>query len=782
MDDLKTVALPLLPLPDGVVAPQMVVNLVIDSQQARAAIDAARRGDGRLVLVPQLDERRYARIGTIAQVEQDERAADGTRAVLIRGLERATIGAGQGDDGGALRVTVQQAVTFDSDPARTAELAREYRAVVGEILERRRARGVAAAIAEITDPGALADTAMYSPDLQADRKVEVLETLDVTARLEKVLAWANETLAELTVREDVHKRTTEQIDRTQREAILRQQLAAIRAELGEDEDGDVIAEYEQKLADADLPDEVRASAEKELRRMERMGEQNPEHGWIRTWLDRILELPWGKRTDDHLDLQSARQVLDEDHTYLDDIKDRLIEFLAVRKLRQERDLGPEAGRGTGAILALMGPPGTGKTSLGESVARALGRKFVRVALGGVRDEAEIRGHRRTYVGAQPGRIARAMAEAQTMNPVVLLDEIDKVAADWRGDPSAALLEVLDPEQNHTFRDHYLEVDLDLSEVLFIATGNVVDTIPAPLLDRMEVVGLDGYSDHEKIAIARNHLLPRQVSRAGLRPDEIDVTDAALTAITDGYTRESGVRSLERQLGKLVRKVVTRSATGEMSLPATIDADQVKDLLGRPPVHHEQVAERTSVPGVATGLAVTGMGGDVLFIEANRTKGEPSLTVTGQLGDVMRESAEIALSYVRANARDLGLPDDVLEHARIHLHVPAGAIPKDGPSAGITMTTALISLLRGQPVANDLGMTGEVTLQGLVLPIGGVKQKLLAAHRAGLRQVVIPRRNGDDLEDVPDHVREDLQIHLADRMADVLDIALPAVVPAAAAAA
>jgi ATP-dependent Lon protease len=781
MDDLKTAALPLLPLPDGVVAPTMVVNLVVDSQQARAAIDAARRGDGRLILVPQIEGRRYANVGTVASVEQDERGADGTRAVLIRGLERATVGAGRGDELGGLHVAYEIAEPYHSDPERTKQLVREYRAVLGEILDRRRARGVAAAVAEITEPGTLADTALYSPDLSVERKVEVLETLDVTERLEKVLEWAKETLSELAVREDVHKRTTEQIDRTQREAILRQQLAAIRAELGEDDDGDVIAEYEQKLADSGMPDDVRAFAEKELRRMERMGEQNPEHGWVRTWLDRILELPWDTRTDDQLDLQAARTVLDEDHTYLDDIKDRLIEFLAVRKLRQERDLGPEAGRGSGAILALVGPPGTGKTSLGESVARALGRNFVRVALGGVRDEAEIRGHRRTYVGAQPGRVARAMAEAGSMNPVVLLDEIDKVAADWRGDPSAALLEVLDPEQNHTFRDHYLEVDFDLSEVLFVATGNVADTIPAPLLDRMEIVYLDGYSDNEKVAIARNHLLPRQIARAGLRDDELTVTDAALTAITDGYTREAGVRSLERQLGKLVRKVVTRSATGEMATPVTVDADQVTDLLGRIKVHHEQVAERTSVPGVATGLAVTGMGGDVLFIEANRTSGEPGLTVTGQLGDVMRESAEIALSYVRANATELGLPADVLDRTRIHLHVPAGAIPKDGPSAGITMTTALVSLLRGQPVANDVGMTGEVTLQGLVLPIGGVKQKLLAAHRAGLRRIVLPRRNGEDLEDLPEHVLGDLQVTLADRMTDVLDVALPAAAPAAAAA-
>jgi ATP-dependent Lon protease len=772
MDDVTTVALPLLPLPDGVVAPQMVVNLVADSAQARGAIDAARASDGRLVLVPQIDGR-YSRIGTVGVVEQDEQAANGMRAVLVRGVERTRVGAGRDDGRGGLRVAVEPAPSTDSDPQRTAQLAREYRAVLNQILELRRARGVAAAIAEITDPGTLADTALYSPDLSTERKVEVLETLDVPARLERVLAWANETLADLQVRDSVNKRTSEQIDKGQREAILRQQLAAIRAELGEDDDGDLIAEYEQKLVDAGLPEDVHAFASKELRRMERMGEQNPEHGWIRTWLDRILELPWGTRTDDNLDLTAARQVLDDDHTYLDDIKDRLVEFLAVRKLRTERELGPETGRGTGAILALIGPPGTGKTSLGESVARALGRTFVRVALGGVRDEAEIRGHRRTYVGAQPGRIARALAEAGSTNPVILLDEIDKVASDWRGDPSAALLEVLDPEQNHTFRDHYLEVDLDLSEVLFIATGNVADTIPGPLYDRMEVVRLDGYSDHEKVAIARNHLLPRQLSRAGLRDDELALTDDALTAIADGYTHEAGVRTLERQLGKLIRKVVTRIATGEATAPVAIDAGDVRELLGKPTVHHEQVAERTSVPGVATGLAVTGMGGDVLFIEANRTTGEPGLTITGQLGDVMRESAEIALSYVRANTAALGLADDVLDRTRVHLHVPAGAIPKDGPSAGITMTTALVSLLRGQPVASDLGMTGEVTLQGMVLPIGGVKQKLLAAHRAGLRRVVLPARNADDLDEVPEHVLDALDITLAERYEQVLGAALPA---------
>jgi ATP-dependent Lon protease len=486
----------------------------------------------------------------------------------------------------------------------------------------------------------------------------------------------------------------------------------------------------------------------------------------------MLELPWGITSEDDLDVVTARAVLDHDHTGLDDVKDRIVEYLAVRRLRAERGLSPVEGRGSGAIVALVGPPGVGKTSLGESVARALGRKFVRVALGGVRDEAEIRGHRRTYVGALPGRIARALKEAGTMNPVILLDEVDKVGADWRGDPSSALLEVLDPAQNHTFRDHYLEVDLDLSEVLFLATANVLETIPGPLLDRMEVVRLDGYTEAEKLAIARDHLLPRQLERTGLRADEVKVTDAALSAVIADHTREAGVRNLEREIGKLLRKAATRIASDPDAAPLTVDAEQLATYLGRPKFFFE-AADRTAVPGVATGLAVTGVGGDVLFVEATSMPGDFGLTVTGQLGDVMKESAEIALSYVRAN---LGIP----EKRRFHLHVPAGAVPKDGPSAGVTMTTALVSLLTDRPVRSIVGMTGEVTLQGKVLPIGGVKQKVLAAHRAGLREIVLPARNGGDLEDVPSAVRDDMTFHLVDDVQQVLDIALEAAPTAQAA--
>jgi len=457
-----------------------------------------------------------------------------------------------------------------------------------------------------------------------------------------------------------------------------------------------------------------------------------------------------------------------DHTGLDDAKDRMIEHLAVRKLRRERGLddNDEVG-GTGTILLLVGPPGVGKTSLGQSVARALGRKF---ALGGLRDEAEIRGHRRTYVGARPGRIARALTESGSMNPVFLLDEMDKVGSDWRGDPSSALLEVLDPEQNHTFRDNYLEFDLDLSDVLFIATANILESIPAALLDRTEVIRLDGYTQAEKVEIASDHLLPRVIERSGLEADEIDVTDEALGNIVDDYTREAGVRNLERQLGKLTRKVATGIATGETTERTTVGPDDLRDLLGKPTVHHNERDDRTAVPGVATGLAVTGAGGDVLFVEVSNIPGKPGLTLTGQLGDVMKESAEIAVSYVRGHATELGISEDDLG-GHIHIHVPAGAIPKDGPSAGVTMTTALVSLLTGRTVKADVGMTGEVTLQGRVLPIGGVKQKVLAAHRAGLREIILPERNADDLDDVPDKVREEMTFHTPADIETVLELAL-----------
>ncbi|MEW6153877.1 MAG: endopeptidase La [Actinomycetota bacterium] len=770
MPDLKTQTLPLLPLATGVVLPGMVVTIALESPEARAAVGASDGSEGRIVMVPRIDDR-FARVGTIAKIEDRGDLPNGTKVVVVRGIERGVIGVGvPGLSAGPATWVEVEPVRPGPASQRASDLAREYRAVVENILDERGAGHMSELFRGINEPGAMADTAGYSPDLTLEQKVELLETVDVEERLEKVLAWANGVLADLALKARIHQDVTEGMEKTQREFLLRQQMAAIRKELGEGDDGEgAVEEYRRRLSESGAPDDVRASVEREIGRLERTSEQSPEHGWIRTWLDTVLEVPWGERSEDRLDVAEARTVLDADHTGLEDVKDRIVEYLAVRKLRADRGLPAVSGRGSGAIVALVGPPGVGKTSLGESVARALGRKFVRVALGGVRDEAEVRGHRRTYVGAQPGRVVRALQEAGTMNPVFLLDEVDKLGSDWRGDPSSALLEVLDPAQNHTFRDHYLEVDLDLSEVLFIATANVVETIPGPLLDRMEVIALDGYTEDEKVAIARDHLMARQLERNGLGAEECVVSDDAFRRITADYTREAGVRNLERELGKLLRKVATKVASGDEAVPVTVGADDVAAYLGRPR-HFFEAAERTAVPGVATGLAVTGVGGDVLFIEATGLPGGegPRLVLTGQLGEVMKESAEIALSWVRSRSADLGAGDGP---SRFHLHVPAGAVPKDGPSAGVTMTTALASLVTGRPVRPTVGMTGEVTLQGRVLAIGGVKQKVLAAHRSGLREVILPSRNGADLDDVPEAVRAQMTFHLVDDVRQVLDIAL-----------
>ncbi|HEX6476663.1 MAG TPA: endopeptidase La, partial [Acidimicrobiales bacterium] len=749
----NTVSLPLLPIEVGVVLPQLVVTLAPDTDEAKQAIQAASSADGLLLLVPRIDGR-YAKVGTVARVDEVGQLPNGQQAVLLRGLSRAVVGTGVAGSGPGLWVQAERVEDPTVATGGLAELARELRGVVSALAERRRSRRLPEALASATEPGALADAIVGGwTDFPVARAVEALETLDVEERVRKVLGWARDALAEHEVADQIRTDVAEGMERTQREFLLRQQLAAIRKELGElgDAEGPV-AEYRAKVEAANLPTDVRTAIEKEIERLERTSEQNPEGGWIRTWLDTVLDVPWGVRSEDRLDVDEAREVLDADHTGLSDVKDRIIEYLAVRKLRADRGLSEDDRRGAGAIVALVGPPGVGKTSLGESVARAMGRKFVRVALGGVHDEAEIRGHRRTYVGAAAGRIVRAIREAGTMNPVLLLDEVDKIGADWRGDPSSALLEVLDPAQNHTFRDHYLEVDLDLSDVVFLATANVSETIPGPLLDRMELVRLDGYTEDEKVAIGRDHLLARQLRRNGLVPDDVTVTEDALRAVVSDYTREAGVRSLERELGKLLRKVATAIASGSRSTPVVVDGGDVATYLGRQRFFAE-AAERTSVPGVATGLAVTGAGGDVLFIEASSMEGE-GLVLTGQLGDVMKESVEIALSYVRSHADALGVSPDAMKR-RFHVHVPAGAVPKDGPSAGVTMTTALTSLLTGRSVRSTVGMTGEVTLQGKVLPIGGVKQKVLAAHRAGLTEVVLPARNGGDLDDVPQAVRDQL---------------------------
>jgi ATP-dependent Lon protease len=778
MAELKSQVVPLLPLTTGVVLPGMVVTIALETDEARSAIDAARSGDQSVLLIPRVDGR-YATVGTVAQIEDVGRLPSGIEALVVRGLHRARLGTVVPGTGDALWMEIEP-IEEPEPTARAVELGREYRATIENIVESRGVPQVAEFLRGITEPGALADTAGYSPDMSFEQKVAILEELDVEKRLELVLEHAKKTLADLELKDKIRSEVTEGIDKRQREFLLREQMAAIRKELGEDGQEDVAEGYRKRIAEAGMPEEVQKQAEQELGRLERTSEQNPEYGWIRTYLDWLLDVPWNVRTDDQLDVVAARAILDEDHTGLGDVKDRIIEYLAVRKLRAERGLAEaSSGRGSGAILTLVGPPGVGKTSLGESVARALGRKFVRVSLGGVRDEAEIRGHRRTYVGALPGRIVRALKDAGTKNPVMMLDEIDKVGADWRGDPSSALLEVLDPAQNHTFRDHYLDVDLDLSEVLFIATGNVSETIPGPLLDRMEVIRLDGYTEDEKVSIARDHLLARQLERNGLKAEEVTLPDDAIRVIVGDYTREAGVRNLEREIGKVLRKVATEIAgrpEGASDEPVVVEADKVRDYLGRQKFFFE-AAERTAVPGVATGLAVTGVGGDVLFIEATAMengdgehRGEPGLTLTGQLGDVMKESAQIALSYVRSHATELGIDPSTLSR-RYHVHVPAGAVPKDGPSAGVTMTTALVSLLTGRPVKPTVGMTGEVTLQGRVLPIGGVKQKVLAAHRAGLKEVILPKRNEGDLDDVPEQVREQIAFHAAESIDEVLDWAL-----------
>ncbi|MFD8462727.1 endopeptidase La [Streptomyces antimycoticus] len=794
MASLSTpLTLPVLPLDDEVVLPGMVVPLDLSDTEVRAAVEAAQAaarssgsgsGKPKVLLVPRVDGT-YAGIGTLGTIEQVGRLSDGDPGALIRGVRRVRIGAGTTGPGAALWVegTTVEEIVPDPLPGAVTELIKEYKALATSWLRKRGAWQVVDRVEQIDDVAQLADNSGYSPFLSVAQRVELLETTDPVARLKLAVTWLSDHLAEQDVAESIAKDVQEGVDKQQREFLLRRQLEAVRKELAELNGGtgaeaDEADDYRARVESADLPDKVREAALKEVDKLERSSDQSPEGSWIRTWLDTVLELPGNERTEDAYDIQGAKAVLDADHAGLDDVKERITEYLAVRKRRADRGLGVVGGRRGGAVLALVGPPGVGKTSLGESVARAMGRKFVRVALGGVRDEAEIRGHRRTYVGALPGRVVRAIKEAGSMNPVVLLDEIDKVGSDFRGDPAAALLEVLDPAQNHTFRDHYLEVELDLSDVVFLATANVLEAIPEALLDRMELVRLDGYTEDEKVTIARDHLLPRQLERAGLEPGEVTVADEALRKLAGEYTREAGVRTLERSIARLLRKVAAQHELGERELPFTVDVAELRPLIGRP--HHtpesaqDPAERRTAVPGVATGLAVTGAGGDVLFVEASLADpetGGAGLNLTGQLGDVMKESAQIALSFLRSRGAELELPVGDLKERGVHLHVPAGAVPKDGPSAGVTMTTALASLLSGRQVRPDVAMTGEVSLTGRVLPIGGVKQKLLAAHRAGVTTVIIPKRNEPDLDDVPAEVLDKLDVHPVSDVRRVLELAL-----------
>jgi ATP-dependent Lon protease len=777
-----TFALPMLPLDDVVVLPGMVVPVSMSDAEVRAAVEAAQASAGtdaaQVLLVPRLDGK-YSGSGTVGVIEQVGRLRGGEHAAVVRGTARARIGTGTTGPGAALWVeaTVREEI---SDGPDLRELAKEYKSIATTILQQRGAFQFIDSVQSMTDPAALADLAGYAGYLTNEQKTWLLETPDVAERLRTLVGWSRDHLAELDVAETIRKDVQEGMDKQQREFLLRQQLGAIRKELAE-LNGTTASEeqdYRARVEAADLPPKVAEAALAEVDKLERTSDQSPEVGWIRTWLDTVLEIPWNNRTDDSYDIAGAREILDADHAGLDDVKQRIVEYLAVRRRRQDRGLGVIGGRRSGAVLALVGPPGVGKTSLGESVARAMGRNFVRVALGGVRDEAEIRGHRRTYVGALPGRIVRAIKESGSMNPVVLLDEVDKLGSDYRGDPTAALLEVLDPAQNHTFRDHYLEVELDLSDVLFLATANVLDAIPGPLLDRMELVTLDGYTEDEKLTIARDHLLPRQLERAGLQPHEVTISEDALRRLAAEYSREAGVRELERLIARILRKVTAQAALSGSDEPVAVGEADLRGYLGRPR-HTPETSERTAVPGVATGLAVTGAGGDVLFVEASLAEagtGPTELRLTGQLGDVMKESAQIALSYLRSHGDELGLPVALLADRGVHIHFPAGAVPKDGPSAGVTLTTALASLLSGRLVRSDVAMTGEVSLTGRVLPIGGLKQKLLAAHRAGITTVLIPSRNEPDLDDVPAEVRQALSIHPVSDVREVLQLALESAAP------
>jgi ATP-dependent Lon protease len=744
----------------------MVVTISAETPEARAATAAADRAGAQLLLVPKTPDGRYARIGTIAHIEDRGKLPGGNTALVVRATARATVGQGILGDTAALWVKAEPIEEPDEAPAQAVELATELRAALRALFETLGGNRLAAELRGVDHPGALADMAGWWPDLSFERKVELLETVDVTERVELVLGWVKEALAEAELSEKIRNEVTEGMERTQREFLLRQQMQAIRKELGEDDaEEDLVQEYRQKLVDlreqGHVGDKTAEAIEREIGRFERTPAQNIEHGWIRDWLDTVFEVPWAERSSESLDVDDARRILDEDHTGLDEVKERIVEFLAVRQL---------VNKPKGPILCFVGPPGVGKTSLAKSIARATNRKFVRLSLGGVRDEAEIRGHRRTYIGAFPGQIIQMMKKAGSRNPVFLLDEVDKMSMDFRGDPSAALLEVLDPEQNHSFTDHYLDVEFDLSSVFFIATANVLHTIPQPLQDRMEVLRLPGYTEREKVEIAKRHLIRKQIKSHGLQEKNLTFTDEALQEVIRRYTREAGVRNMEREISSILRKVARKVVMEGKGYAAEVGEADVNTYLGIPRYRKSRQEERNEI-GIATGLAWTEVGGEILPIEVMLMPGKGHLTLTGKLGDVMQESARAALSWVRSKAEEYGIDRDFNRRLDVHIHVPEGAIPKDGPSAGITIATALISALTKIAVRRDVAMTGEITLRGKVLPIGGVKEKLLAAHRIGITTIILPRENEKDLADVPKVVLDAMTVDLVEHVEEVLKIAL-----------
>lgn len=793
--------LPILPLRNIVAFPFIVVPLAVGIPRSVKLIEEAAEGNRLIGMVamtdPSVEEPGIGEtheVGTVGLIHKVIKAEGGSLQVIVQGLERFRIAEWTGDEP-YLRAKVELTPDIVPHSSETEEIDDSEGALETEALTRnllallerlvaftpQLPEQVVEFVNKLEDTRYMIYLTAANLRMSMEQAQEILEQDDPNEKMRGLITILNKELEILELGQKIRSEAQSEMEKTQREYFLREQLKAIKKELGEDEEGTPeIGEYREKILKSGMPKEAEKEAMGELSRMEKMPPQAAEYSVIKTYLEWLTELPWQIRSGDNLDIEHARHVLDEDHYDLTEIKERLLEYLAVRKLRRERSengiendeadksLEP-ALEGQGTILCFVGPPGTGKTSLGRSIARALGREFTRMSLGGVRDEAEIRGHRRTYIGAMPGRIIQAIKRVGTVNPVFMLDEVDKLGADWRGDPSSALLEVLDPQQNHTFRDHYLDVDFDLSEVIFIGTANLLEPIPAPLRDRMEILTLDGYTEYEKIHIAQNYLLPRQLRVNGLREEEVRIGEEGLRTIIRDYTRESGVRNLEREIGGVCRKVATQIAADDPPESPLVTPEQVRKYLGKPRFFFE-AALRTERPGVATGLAVTAAGGEVLFVESAIMPGKESLTLTGHLGDVMKESAQIALSYVRATADEVGIEKNFLDGKDIHLHVPSGATPKDGPSAGVTMVTSLISLLTKQPVCADVGMTGEITLQGQVLPIGGVKQKILAAHRVGLKTVILPKRNEADLEDVPEEIRESMHFVLTETIDEVLSAA------------
>ena len=784
--------LPILPLRGLVVYPETAVPLTIGQPRSIRLIDDVVSEDNRLIgLVasrsPELDTpgpEDLFTVGSIATVHRMLRAPDGTIRLLVQGMARFKLGEFVQTDP-YLKARVELIPEVKEEDLEVEAMVRNTRDQFERIANMIPSlpRELVESVLLLDDPLQTVYTIANFQRIELEQAQEILELDSVLAKLQKLISLLAHEAEVLELGQKIQNEARSEIEKVQREYYLREQLKAIQRELGEGDEQTVeVDEFRAKIDEAKMPEEADKQARRELDRMSRLPTAAAEYGVIRTYLDWLVTLPWSVSTEDNLDIAHARAVLDEDHFGLDDIKERILEFLAVRKLRQERleefateddQYDDEIRRlREGVILCFAGPPGVGKTSLGRSIARSLGREFIRISLGGVRDEAEIRGHRRTYIGALPGRILQALRRVESHNPVFMLDEIDKLSQGFQGDPASALLEVLDPEQNVEFRDHYLEVAFDLSEVMFITTANRLDTIPRPLLDRMEVIQLSGYTEGEKVEIAKGYLIPRQLRENSLRESEVSFKDEGLEEIIRYYTREAGVRNLERQIGAVYRKIATRIAEGKGNGTVEITPERILEYLGRQKFRDlEEIAERTSLPGVATGLAWTPTGGDILFIEATRMPGSKGFQLTGSLGNVMKESAKAALSFVRSQAAQLGLEDDFYSEADFHLHIPAGAQPKDGPSAGVTMATALVSLVSGRPVRPDVGMTGEITLRGKVMPVGGIKEKVLAAHRAGLKMILLPKRNEDDLEDLPDEVRQAIEFVFLDTVDDAIDAAL-----------